>query len=424
MKVNLIIPPDPFLGDDKRNAPLGILYIASVAREAGYNVSVTDLRGKKEDDLTKHLKLDCSVYGFTSSTPSYYNALNLAREIKLQNSKALTVLGGIHATSLPEKINPEFDKVVIGEGENSFLQLLNDIKENKNKRFYQSENIKDLDSIPFPTRDLIPYDSAFSKNAFSVGGEYSGTIITTRGYPSNCSFCGSQKMWGRKVRFRSPENVIKEIKQMVENYGIKHFRFQDDTMVLRRERLKDLCERLEPIGIKWRATTRVDRADLDLLNFMKKAGCDEVGYGIESLDQEVLDKNQKGIKIGQIYQALENTKRAGLKSRLFFIVGLPGEKPGFSNRLEEFLDKTNPDGVDISTLVPYPGAPIFHNPEQWGIKIKITEFEKYHMTLGFMNGELERPLIFEHDILSEEQIKKEREESLKIILARKNVKNF
>ena len=143
MKVNLIIPPDPFLGDDKRNAPLGILYIASVAREAGYNVSVTDLRGKKEDDLTKHLKLDCSVYGFTSSTPSYYNALNLAREIKLQNSKALTVLGGIHATSLPEKINPEFDKVVIGEGENSFLQLLNDIKENKNKRFYQSENIKE-----------------------------------------------------------------------------------------------------------------------------------------------------------------------------------------------------------------------------------------------------------------------------------------
>lgn len=426
MKINLIIPPDPFLGDDKRNAPLGILYVASVAKEAGYEVIVTDLRGKKGDDLIKNIKLNCSVYGFTSSTPSYYNALNLARAIKSQNNQALTVLGGIHATALPEKIGPEFDKVVIGEGEISFLQLLDDIKKNKNKdkRFYKSEYIEDLDSIPFPARDLIPYDSAFSKNAFLVGGEYAGTIITSRGCPGNCSFCGSKKMWGRRVRFRSPENVIKEIKQMIENYGIKYFRFQDDTIVLWRERLKKLCAAMEPLGIKWRAATRVDYADVDLLNCMKKAGCDEVAYGIESLDQEVLNKNQKGIKLEQIYQALENTKKVGLKSRLFFIIGLPGEKAGFSRRLKEFLDKTNPDGVDISTLVPYPGSPIFHNPEQYGIKLKSMEFEKYHMTLGLIDEELKRPLTFEHDVLSENQIKKEREESLKLIVARKNVKNF
>jgi radical SAM superfamily enzyme YgiQ (UPF0313 family) len=122
------------------------------------------------------------------------------------------------------------------------------------------------------------------------------------------------------------------------------------------------------------------------------------------------------------------TKKVGLKSRLFFIIGLPGEKQGFSKRLEEFLCEIDPDGVDISTLVPYPGSPIFHDPQQWGIKLKGTsfpeEFEKYHMTLGLIEKEKRRPLVFEHDFLSEETIQNEREESFKIILARKNVKNF
>jgi anaerobic magnesium-protoporphyrin IX monomethyl ester cyclase len=423
MKVNLIIPPDTFLGDGKRDTALGILYIAAVTRDAGYDVSVTDLRG--ESDLN-NLKLNSSVYGFTSSTPNHYFTSNLAKKIKSQDNQALTVLGGMHATAIPKEIGMEFDKVIVGEGENSFLQLLKDIKENKNQsqRFYESEQIKDLDSIPFPARDLIPYDSAFSKNSFSVGGEYTGTIITSRGCPNNCSFCGSQSMWGRKVRFRSAENVITEIKNMKDNYGIKYFKFLDDTMVLRKKRLEELCNGIKPLGIVWRASTRVDCADVKSLRMMKEAGCVEVGYGIESLDQEVLDKNHKGIKMEQIYQALESTRKVGLNFRLFFIIGLPGEKQGYSKRLEEFLDKTNPYGVSITTFVPFPGSQIFYNPEKWGIKLKPLEFEKYHNTLGLREGELKRPLVFEHDILSENQIQKEREESLRITLNRGKVKNF
>jgi anaerobic magnesium-protoporphyrin IX monomethyl ester cyclase len=280
MEINLIIPPDPYLGDDKRNPPLGVLYIAAVTRKANYNVSITDLRGKKEDNLSKHLKAGCTVYGITSSTPSYYNASNLARAIKSQDNRALTVLGGIHATAIPQEIGLEFDKVVIGEGEISFLELLYDIKKgvNKNKRFYKSEYIEDLDSIPFPARDLIPFDSAFSKNAFSVDGEYAGTIITTRGCPNNCSFCGSKNIWGTKARFRSPGNVVEELEHIISTYDVRYFRFQDDTIVLGKNRFKELCKRMAPLGIKWRATTRVDHINIDILNAMKKAGCDEVGY--------------------------------------------------------------------------------------------------------------------------------------------------
>jgi anaerobic magnesium-protoporphyrin IX monomethyl ester cyclase len=403
---------------------LGLLYIAAVTRNKGYNVKITDLRGKK-GDLIKHLNIDSDVYGFTSSTPSYYNASGLAKKIKKENPKALTVLGGIHATSLPYEIGDEFDKIIIGEGERSFLNLLKDI-ENKDisRKFYNSNVISDLDSIPFPARDILPFDSTFSRNAFSVGGDYAGTIITTRGCPGKCSFCGSQIMWGKKVRFRSPNNIVKEIEEMIDNYSIKHFRFQDDTMVLKKKRLFELCNKIEPLGIKWRATTRVDKADIKSLNIMKQAGCEEVGFGIESLDQNVLNKNQKGTRVEQFYDALENARNAGLKTRLFFIVGLPGEKPGFSKRLERFLKEVDPDGVDVSTLVPYPGSPIFHYPEKFGIKLKEPEFEKYHMSLGFKGDELNRPLTFEHDILSEEEILEERRKSLEIILSRKKVKNF
>jgi len=132
MKIDLIIPPDPFLGDDKRNSPLGLLYIAAVSKQAGHDVNIKDLRGKEIDDL-KDLDFEREVYGITSSTPSYYSSGNLAKRIKSQNSTALTVLGGIHATALPNKIGPEFDKVVIGEGENSFLEILKDNEKKENK---------------------------------------------------------------------------------------------------------------------------------------------------------------------------------------------------------------------------------------------------------------------------------------------------
>jgi len=213
MKVNFVIPPDFFLGDDKRNAPLGTLYVAAMVRDAGYELKISDLRGIIENDLVDQLDFDSDVYGFTSSTPSYYTTSNLAKEIKRLNKKALTVLGGIHATSLPHEIGLEFDKVVVGEGEMSFLQILEDYKNNtnSNKRIYHSSLIENLDSIPFPARDLIPFDSAFSKDAFFINGGYAGTIITSRGCPGNCSFCGSKMIWGRRTRFRSPDNVLEEI---------------------------------------------------------------------------------------------------------------------------------------------------------------------------------------------------------------------
>lgn len=424
MKIELIIPPNPYLGDDKRNPPLGLLYVAAAAEQAGYNPLITDLRGKKPGEFADHIQVS-DIYGITASTPDYPRALTIAEIAKQKNPKSWTVLGGIHATALPQEINNLFDKVVVGEGEDSFIRLLEDFSiNNHSNRFYKIPAIANIDSIPFPARSLLPFDSVFSKNAFKINGDYAGTIITSRGCANNCSFCASDKMWHRKVRFRSPDNVVEELRCIIDRYKVRDFRFQDDTMTLKKDRLEELCRKMIPLDIRWRATTRVDQADESRLQMMKEAGCEELGYGVESLSQEVLDKHAKMINLDQVYRALENTAKVGLKSRLFLIIGLPGEPPGYSERLEAFLKKANPDGVDLSTLVPYPGSDIYHNPQKYNIRFKNQDFGVYHMTLGLVGGEVERPLTFIHDKLSEEEIIFERKKSLEIIRQRKMIKNF
>jgi len=424
MNIELLIPPNPYLGDDKRNPPLGLLYLASVAEKGGYSVRINDLRGKNPEQFRAEIG-PADIYGITASTPDYPLSLEIARMAKSINPASWTLLGGIHATSVPESIDNIFDKVVLGEGEISFMNILEDYKNKRNdKRFYQNQVIKNIDTIPFPARHLLPFDSVYSKNAFSVGGEYAGTLITSRGCSNKCSFCASPTMWGKGVRFRSPDNVVQELYQMIKRDNIRSFRFQDDTMTLRKDRLRELCTKIGPLGIKWRATTRVDQADTERLKIMKEAGCEELGYGIESLSQEVLDRNSKHITLEQVYRALDNTREAGLKSRLFFIIGLPGETLGFSDRLDSFLERTRPDGVDVSTLVLYPGCALFRNPSKYGLEIKENDYARYHMTLGLIQGEVTRGLTFKHDNLTEDQMIEERRKSLEIIKRRKAIKNF
>ena len=419
--IELIIPPNPYLDDDIRNPPLGLLYIAAIMENLGYSIRIVDLRGKA--DL--HLIGDADIYGITASTPDYLLSLEIARIIKAKNKHCWTVLGGAHATAVPQTIDPKFDKVVVGEGELAFWKVVRDFYASDNsRRFYSHPYIENLDSIPFPSRHLLPTEAAFSRNALFIGKELTGTIITSRGCPFNCDFCSSNTMWGNKVRFRSPRNVVAEIEQIIHNYGVKALRFQDDTIALNKSRFRQLCEMIELLGIRWRAHTRVDVANLETLHMMRRAGCEEVGYGIESLSQNVLNKNNKNISLSDIHLALRNTKIAGLQCRLFFIIGLPGEPLGFADRLERFIDEYEPEGVDISTFVPYPGSPIFYQPEKYGIKLKGLKEDQFHMTLGLKGDEADQPLTFVHDVMTEAQIIKERKKALEIIRQRRLVKNF
>ncbi|MFH1358673.1 MAG: NAD-dependent epimerase/dehydratase family protein [archaeon] len=423
-KVELIIPSNPYLGDDMRNLPIGILYLAAVAEKNGYLVKITDLRNKKFDEIEKLIG-DSDVYGINAATPDYYLSEKIAEIIKKKNPDSWIVIGGIHATANSNKISNIFDKVVIGEGELAFLDLLKDYEDkNNNKRFYQREPIENLDSVPFPARHLLPFENCFSENALFVGAGPTAAIITSRGCPNNCSFCASDIMWHQRVRFRSPDNVVEEIKEIIKYHDIKNFRIMDDTFTVNKKRLIEICEKIAPLGIRFRIETRVDYVDPEILYHLKKAGCEENAYGIESPTQEVLDKVGKNIGLEQAENIIKMTHDAGIKVRLFFIIGLPGEKPGFADRLIQFVEKTHPHAVNVSTFVPYPGSDIYTNPKKYGIKLKTEDFSIYNMTLGLKEGEIDRDFTFEHDVMTDEQLKNERRKALEYIKSKNKVMNF
>jgi len=424
MIIELIIPPNPYLNDETRNPPLGLLYIASTVEQMGHKVHVIDLRGKRVEEFQDLLGY-AEIYGITAPSPDYPICVEIARIIKAKNPESWIVLGGVHASAVPGQIGYEFDKVVVGEGERAFLQVISDFLSGfHGTRFYQSPHLKSLDCIPFPARHLLPFETAFSKNALFGGAGYAGTLITSRGCAFNCAFCASDAIWGSHVRFRSPQNVVAEIEHIIRTYGVKAFRFQDDTMTLNQKRLEQLCQLLAPLGIRWRANARVDCSSLEVLRMMRRAGCEELAYGIESLSQIVLDKCNKKITIKDIHLALSNAKLAGMRCRLFFIVGLPGEPPGFTDRLEEFVDKFNPEMVIVSTFVPYPGSDIACHPERFGITIKNTPLDQFHMSIGLRGDEATRPLTFVHDVLSEEQIIKERNQAIVMLQNRKVIRKL
>jgi anaerobic magnesium-protoporphyrin IX monomethyl ester cyclase len=230
-------------------------------------------------------------------------------------------------------------------------------------------------------------------------------------------------MWGQRVRFRSPDNIIQELEQIIRDYGVRYFRFHDDTMTLNKKRLLELCKKMIPLNIHWRAHTRVDHSDMETLVSMKNAGCDEIGYGIESASPEVLAINNKKIKIEQAKQAIKNAKNAGLRVRLFFIVGLPGETRNTIRKNIEFIDEAHPDGVDISTFIPFPGCDIYEKSQNYGIEIQTNDYEKFVISLGLYNDETDTDFIYKHPTLTNEELKKNRLEMLNYIIGKQMVLN-
>jgi radical SAM superfamily enzyme YgiQ (UPF0313 family) len=413
MKIVLIIPSSPFLGDQKRNPPLGIMYIASFLEKHGYNIELVDLRDLGEDRWMNKIPY-ADIYGITATTPEYPLAVRIAHKLKARDQKSLIILGGIHATTESKNLDSVFDRVIIGEGELSTLNLLKDFEKGISKKYYTSPRIEDLDSLPFPARHLLPFDSVFNTN-LCIKGNLATTLIASRGCPYNCSFCASKAMWGRKVHVRSPDNVISEIKEIIEGYNVYYFRFQDDTISFNKNWLFELCKKMEPLNIHWRANTRVNHSQKDVLEAMYKAGCYEIDYGIESISENVLKINNKQVKVEDMYTAIKNAKEVGLKVRLFFMIGLPGEGGNVSESIIKFIEETVPDGVDVSTFVPFPGCDIYVNPSKYNIKILNTNFDDYVFTLGLYGDEAEKSFTYTHDILTDEELKQKRLEILEYV---------
>ncbi len=381
MRLCMVVPPSPFLADPEANAPLGALYIAGYAQAHGYEVAARCLAGHNEDkwDLP-----DAEVYGISITTPLLLTSRRIAAKIKeLYGSDRYVVAGGPHPTVLPQETLfscPEFDSVVIGEGEKAILSVMEDAEEGNLKRIYRGEGIRDLDELPFPPRGLLPIDCIrtfeIMKHPYRPGG--TTCIIGSRGCPFSCAFCPN--ILPKKVRFRSVGNIVSEISQIIDEYGIYQFKFQDDCFTLNRKLVFDLCDQLHEKDVALRIITRANLVNEELAEKLYHGCCRDVSLGTESGSNKVLKMNNKGMTVEENEKAYRILKKAGLVTICNMIFGLPGEDEETVEETLSFLRRNRQyiDVVNMATLIPFPRTPISDNPALFNMEILNGNYEDYH----------------------------------------------
>jgi tRNA A37 methylthiotransferase MiaB len=319
------------------------------------------------------LEYSPSVVGISAKASNFASACKVAKLAKDIDKNIFVIVGGPHPSMVGRDVLqcPEIDLCVKGEGEIAIVELLNAIGSQraldsikgiafrKNNLVVENnprEFVKDLDSLSFPCscapQALKEYDR-YPKSAF-------GYIFATRGCPYDCFFCGSRNIWGREVRFRSPENVIKEIKFLQEQ-GIRLFYFVDDNFGVNKQYLSDLCNALikHCPEIRWNCEFHVKLVDEGVVSLMKKAGCFLIQLGIESGNNEILKKMRKHITIEEAFSAARIVKKSGIALQAFFIIGFPQETEETLHDTVIAMKKINCDVLTYSIFTPYPGTESF-----------------------------------------------------------------
>lgn len=377
----------------KPHFPLGLGYIAAYLRQQGHNVRL--VLNLTPEDLQHHLQtFTPGLVGVGCMTPTFPQAVAICRNVKTL-SGAATVLGGPHVTALKEEIlreQPEVDYVVYGEGELTITELclalgqpdrqVSQIQglvyrtpDGTVKTTPPRDLIKEVDSLPFPARDLVDMSRLGTHKYIDVG-RVSATLISSRGCPFKCAFCSSHVTMGNLYRFRSAQNVLAEIDELVGRYQVNHIAFEDDTFTLNRDRVETICRELiqRNYDLTWYCLSRVESMDPDLARLMRRSGCRLVSFGIESGNPEILKKIHKKISLPAARQAIEACYQAGLRSQCTFILGFPFDTKQTMADTLHFAQELSPTIAIFFALVPYPGTEMYqylpeslrpHKAQQW-----------------------------------------------------------
>lgn len=364
LKIVLMNCPNPVLSTPDAHFQLGLLYIGSVLKRAGHDVSIKDLRSAKEitpDDVPA-----ADVVGVTATSGEFHFALQIAGIARAKG--AMTMIGGAHATFLPETCD-DFDYCVIGDGEEAVLNALGGPPGR-----YQTPPVK-IDGY-FPDWGLIG-ERGFSKELYTGAGYGTGPLaagsLTSRGCPNRCSYCREKP---EMVRFRPVKDVVQELNYLME-CGVRHFRFYDECMTLNKTRAIYLFNCFQTMNIRWRAHTRADIFDDDIAKAAKAGGCEELGFGFEVATQNVLGKIRKRESLEQFAEALRICRQNGIISKAFWMVGLPGQGWPEIKDIKNFMSEHRPDKWIVSVFSPYPGSDVWARPDHYGVKWMEKDLSKY-----------------------------------------------
>lgn len=368
LSVCLVHSPCPELRDDRLEPPLGLLYLAAHVREQGFDVVVVDLSSQGEAGLATGVPDGFGAYGYSTYSVNFDITARLAATVRTRNPGSLVVAGGPHATALPESVLAHgFDSVVTGEGELAFAEILSlRAAGSPVPSIVAGLPPHPLDKLPLPAYDLVELES-YSR---VLDGSRCLSVLTSRGCPYRCSFCNSNIMGaGRPIRFRSAESVAHELSILRQRYGIDHFRFQDDMFTINVRRVRDLTRMLSPMGISYRCFSRVNTCSAGMAGLLRAGGCVHASFGVESGSPTLLGKHamNKGQTPDQIRWALRNAHEAGIRTRIFLIVGFPGETDETVEQTLSLVKSVPWDEFSVYPLIAYPGTPMHDRPEEFGI---------------------------------------------------------
>jgi len=423
-KQKVILSTSPwhsFFGEELPYLPTGLSYIAAVLEQEGHEVAVINpdsmppstvkasINANWEENLLGEgfyvwklleeflVANPFDVVGISVMMSQFPSALRLARIAKSVNPHAVIVFGGIGVTVKPELAFSEegvVDYVVRGEGEHTFRDLLKTLQEGGNVAGVRGVSfikegtlhhnpdatlLPDIASLPHPAKHL--YRTIVKGQ--SIPPIAYGRLFFARGCPFQCTYCDSNKLWTRKVRYPTAEYVVEQIRRVRDEYGTRLFVFDDDNFFLHPKLCNEILDQMisADLGISWRCEVRANTVNLDLLKKMKRAGCCSITLGVESGSDEILKKIKKGITRDQTVAAARLIKEAGILLNAFFIFGFPWENENHFRETLALFHEIEPDGEVggvCSFLIPYPGTQIYEEIKQMGLLPALPSHHFHH----------------------------------------------
>jgi anaerobic magnesium-protoporphyrin IX monomethyl ester cyclase len=400
MKVQLFVPPGGYFAErwskGSSMPPLGILSIAAVLEKEDVEVEIVpaDVLGLSRRGIARAIRrFRPDLVGVTSTTENRFQSFALVRLAKATRPEAVTILGGPHASMAAEDTLahlPELDIVVRGEGERTMLELCRALEGNldparaaavpgclvrQDGRIIAAPPrppIEDLDALPFPAFHLVPFEKYnFVIDVPGRGPLPAVNVMTSRGCPFACNFCATPINWGRRVRMRSPENVVAEIEALVRRYGAKVIFFYDDTFNADPKRVGRISDLLieRKLDVLWRCEARLDLVDKPLLAKMKRAGLFHLSFGLEAGSERV--RNQvvgKKIDIADFHNLVRWCEELGIIPNAFFIFSHPTETWAEAREtiriVEQYRDRVE---ATVAILHVYPGTPLERTARERGV---------------------------------------------------------
>lgn len=382
MKVAVVYPEvydlARFKEKRKEFPPFGVLYLSAVMEQAHHQVRVFKVSpGNEVLDLRGF-----EAVAFSIPSSATYGTVKKARFNSCYEGDPLVMIGGVHVNFYPEKSMNDFkaDVAGIGECEETILELLDHGKASDFSSIqgvaYRSNGdirrtaprtlMKEIDVLPLPARHLFSQEDLFMSDRLAGTEVRMAHVMFSRGCPFPCRFCAAAQT---RIQYRSGASARVELKHLIETYGVNGFAVVDDNFIVNKRKVLDVCSQITDMQLQWSALSRVDTIDKELLTHMRRAGCIELKFGVESGSQRILNAMHKNITPDDIRSALRLANAAGIQSKIFVIHGYPGENMQSTHETLRLLEELHPliSRVSLFRFVPLPGTHVYNNPELFDI---------------------------------------------------------